>query len=410
MGTIKEFRHLGHGGRYLVGDFMFGMSNVVYKWMCPVVLVSGGASAATVSLLAIVLFCASLLGALTGGAVRRFSTLRSRVAITYVGSVCCIAATGIALYQTPSSIAVITLIFASGFQAIAYSFYVPVRRSLPFALYTGETRTAALQLFQLSYYISILSGPALGSLLWVSTDMRAVHAFTLILGIVGGGLLVWLAGSFGSLPKDMFASERSPLIGSLRIITSRRSTRSALALDALTSIFVTSPLMLVWFANSLGAPEWSGALQSAVGLGGAITLTLPLNGIVSGATSRGLTFVSILSCLYITLGYLTLHHPFGSHASFGVSLVLCAICGAVSSLFILWRTLVVQEDLDGGTRTAAASIEHLVTTSGPKLGDVRLTLFLTHAPASIALIAGPMIALAVCSIGALLTLRSDRND
>lgn len=79
-------------------------------------------------------------------------------------------------------------------------------------------------------------------------------------------------------------------------------------------------------------------------------------------------------------------------------------------MFILWRALVVQAGLDGGTRIAAASIEHLVTTSGPKLGDVRLTLFLTHAPANIALIAGPMIALAVCPIVALLALRSDRND
>lgn len=167
-------------------------------------------------------------------------------------------------------------------------------------------------------------------------------------------------------------------------------TRASLSVDFLLSALVTAPTMLVWVASELGRVELSGILQSAVGLGGAIGLVLPIARRLTGGIRVGMLLAGVQCVLYVFLG---LTPPLW------ICGLICVLSGVCVSWFVLWRTLFIQSKVDDAGRGAAASVEYLVTTSGPKLGDARLSALVSVFPREVALVGGPLLGAVLLGAG-----------
>jgi MFS family permease len=139
-----------------------------------------------------------------------------------------------------------------------------------------------------------------------------------------------------------------------------------------------------------GRPEILGLFTTAIAVGGVVASVL------SGlATRRARPGVVLLICGSVWAAGLGLA---GLASSLPVLLALLAVAGAADTWAVVSRGTVVQSTVPDAYRGRMASLEHIVGTAGPHVGNVRAGLVAAASSGGAALALGGLAAMAATGV------------
>jgi MFS family permease len=254
----------------------------------------------------------------------------------------------------------------------------PARRTFIPALLKGDRLAAGLALNHLSFQLSLLLGPAAAGLVtagWGTAWCFVVDAATF------GFALIGIAG----LPRGVPGAEGRPgaaaVADGLRFTLRTPEVRGAFLAD-LAATVLAMPFALFPVINEErfgGRPEILGLFSTAVAVGG--VLASVLSGLATHRRHPGTVLLACGTVWAVSLGVV------GFSAHLPVVLALLAVAGAADTWAVVSRGTVVQSSTPPGYRGRVSSLEHIVGSAGPQLGNLRagLVAAATSGGASLAL-------------------------
>jgi MFS family permease len=244
----------------------------------------------------------------------------------------------------------------------------PAKRTFIPALLSGERLAAGLALTHLSFQLAMLLGPATAGLItaqWGTTWCFVIDAVTF------GFALIGIAG----LPRGVQGAPGRPgaaaIRDGLRFSVRTPEVRGAFLAD-LAATLLAMPIALFPVINEErfgGRPEILGLFTTAVAVGG--VLASVLSGLATHRRRPGTVLLVCGAIWAVALGLAGLSgHLF-------VVLGLLAVAGGADTWAVVSRGTVVQSSTPPAYRGRVASLEHIVGTAGPELGNLRAGLVAT---------------------------------
>jgi MFS family permease len=244
----------------------------------------------------------------------------------------------------------------------------PAKRTFVPALLSGERLAAGLALLHLSFQLAMLAGPAAAGLItarWGTTWCFAIDAATF------GFALIGIAG----LPRGVKGAQGRPGAAAIRdgLAFSARTpeVRGAFLAD-LAATLLAMPIALFPVINQErfgGRPEILGLFTTAVAVGG--VLASVLSGLATHRRHPGTVLLVCGAVWAVALGLV------GLSGHLLVVLGLLAVAGGADTWAVVSRGTVVQSSTPAAYRGRVASLEHIVGSAGPQLGNVRAGLVAT---------------------------------
>jgi MFS family permease len=270
----------------------------------------------------------------------------------------------------------------------------PAKRTFIPALLSGERLAAGLALTHLSFQLAMLLGPATAGLItaqWGTTWCFVIDAVTFGLALIG------IAG----LPRGVRDGAGRPgaaaVRDGLRFSVRTPEVRGAFLAD-LAATLLAMPVALFPVINEErfgGRPEILGLFTTAVAVGGVLA------SVVSGlATRRRHPGTVLLVCgavWAVSLGLV------GVSGNLVVVLALLAVAGGADTWAVVSRGTVVQSSTPPAYRGRVASLEHIVGSAGPELGNLRAGLVATVTSGGASLAIGGVLGVAATGLIAVTT-------
>jgi MFS family permease len=254
----------------------------------------------------------------------------------------------------------------------------PAKRAFIPVLLSGERLAAGLAVQHLSFQLAMLLGPATAGLItaqWGTTWCFVIDAVTFAFALIGiAGLPRGVQGGAG---KPGVAAIRDGLRFSVRT----PEVRGAFLAD-LAATLLAMPMALFPVLNEErfgGRPEILGLFTTAVAVGGVAASVL--SGLATHRRRPGLVLLVCGTIWAVALGLV------GLSGSLVVVLGLLAVAGGADTWAVVSRGTVVQSSTAAAYRGRVASLEHIVGTAGPELGNLRagLVAAVTSGGASLAI-------------------------
>lgn len=345
-------------------------------------LITGSATA--IGLVAAAQLVGGLLLALGGGALADVVDRRRLMIVAQLAMMGTSGVLGVvAMQPDPSLLWLVVLAFVL---AALAPLEHPARVASVARLVPAERLTAALALTSLNFQASSIIGPAIAGLLITAFDLPAAYA----LQAAGYG---WASILSLRLPALAPASApgRGPLallLDGVRFVRRRRVVLSTFALDLNAMVFgLPVALLPVLAIDVFGAgPAAVGLLAASRGVGA--LLAAVLSGWMSRVQHPGRGAIAAVAMFSVATGILAV-----TGLPLMAAVVAIAVCGAADLISAVFRNSIVQATTPDELRGRVAALHGLVTTGGPRVGDVRAALMTDVFGAAVALGVGGMAAL-----------------
>jgi predicted MFS family arabinose efflux permease len=270
----------------------------------------------------------------------------------------------------------------------------PARRTFVPALLAGERLAAGLALNHLSFQLAMLLGPAAAGLVtaqWGTTWCFVVDAVTF------GFALVGIAG----LPSGVQPAEGRPGVAAVRDgfrFTARTPEVRGAFLADLAATLLAMPVALFPVLNAErfgGRPEILGLFTTAVAVGG--VLASVLSGLATHRRRPGLVLLVCGAVWAVSLGLV------GVGGDLLIVLGLLAVAGGADTWAVVSRGTVVQSSTPPQYRGRVSSLEHIVGSAGPQIGNLRAGLVAAATSGGASLALGGVTALVATGLIAVTT-------
>ncbi len=260
----------------------------------------------------------------------------------------------------------------------------PAKQTFTPVLLSGHRLAAGLALNHLSFQLAMLLGPAAAGLVtarWGTTWCFVIDAVTF------GFALIGIAG----LPRGVQGATGRPGAAAIRdglAFTVRKPEVRGAFLADLAATLLAMPVALFPVINEErfgGRPEILGLFTTAVAVGG--VLASVLSGLATHRRRPGTVLLVCGAVWAVALGLVGLsgHLP--------AVLGLLAVAGAADTWAVVSRGTVVQSSTPPAYRGRVASLEHIVGSAGPQLGNLRAGLVATVTSGGASLAVGGVLGL-----------------
>jgi MFS family permease len=258
----------------------------------------------------------------------------------------------------------------------------PAKRAFVPALLSGERLAAGLALNHLSFQLAMLLGPAAAGLItarWGTTGCFVIDALTF------GFALIGIAG----LPRGVHDARGRPGTGAIRdglAFTARTPAVRGAFLADLAATLLAMPFALFPVINEErfgGRPEILGLFTTAVAVGG--VLASVLSGLATHRRHPGTVLLVCGGIWAVALGLV------GLSGHLLIVLGLLAVAGGADTWAVVSRGTVVQASTPAAYRGRVASLEHIVGSAGPQLGNLRAGLVASVTSGAAALAVGGVL-------------------
>ena len=354
----REFRLLWFG------QVVSGMGNQITRIALPFQVYVLTGSTLAIGALVLAQLIPILVFSLGAGSVADAVDRRKLLIVTQVGmGLTSTALVGLALMPSPPLIAIFIVAFlAAGLGSVDG----PTRSAAIPRLVTPGHLPAAIALNQLNFQMASVVGPAIGGLLLATLGLAGAYAADVLsfAASLAALLVIGPLAPVGRVTRPGLAAIRE----GLRYAADRRVILSTFAIDLVAMIFGMPTALFPVLALDIFkvGPIGVGLLAAAPGVGaffGAL-----LSGWVSRVkrTGRAVALAVIVWGLAITgFGLATF--------SFPLALFLLAVAGAADVLSAVFRSTIIQLEAPDELRGRVMSIQTLVVTSGPRMGDLEAT-------------------------------------
>ncbi len=270
----------------------------------------------------------------------------------------------------------------------------PTRSASIPRLVPQERLPAAIALNQLNHQMASIVGPAIGGLLIATVGLSGAYAANLVTIVAAFGALVAIRPlpPLGAVSRPGLAAIRE----GLRFARQRRAILGSFAIDLNAMIFGMPTALFPVLALEVfqTGPAGFGLLAAAPGAGA--FLGALLSGWVSSVRRTGRVILLAVACwgLAITaFGLVTF--------SFPLALVFLALAGTADVFSAVLRSTLVQLETPDALRGRVMSIQSLVVTSGPRLGDMKAAAVAALTSPQFAVVSGGIL----CLLGVLVVAR-----
>ena len=376
---------LDHDFRWLwAGQAISGIGNQITRLALPYQVYAQTGSTLAIAGVTLFQLIAILLFSLGAGSVADAVDRRRLLRITQLGMMACSATLAILAFQ-PS--APLPALFAVAFASAAFgSMDQPARSSSIPRLVPRERLPAAIALGQLNFQIASVVGPTIAGILIATVGLPAAYLAD----------VATFAASFVAL---FVIAPLPPLVDAVRpgLSAIREGLRYAVRHKVILSTYVIDlDAMIFGMPTSLfpalaldvfhAGPQGLGLLAAAPSVGA--LLGALLSGWVSRVRRVGLAVIVSVAIwgLAITLFGLTAF-------SFALALVFLAIAGAADVVSAVFRSTIVQLAVPDQLRGRVSSINLLVVTSGPRIGDIEAAAVASVIGAQASVISGGLLCL-----------------
>jgi MFS family permease len=354
-----------------------------------------------VGLLSLVQLVPILLFALGGGAIADAVDRRRLLLVTQVG----LAATALALMllallpETPVLALYGVAFVSAGLAAVDQ----PTRTSATPRLVPPERLQAAISMNQLVFNGAAVIGPAIGGIVLAVAGIAAAYAIDLVT-YAAAIVAVLMIAPIPPAPGAVRPSLRSIAEG-LRYARSRREVLATFAIDTSAMVFGSPRSLFPALALDVFrvGPAGVGLMASAVGLGAF------LGAVFSGWTTKVrrpgravLVAVAIWSLGIAGFGLATF--------SFPLALLFLAIAAGADVISAVLRSGIVQRLTPDALRGRVSSIQILVVTGGPRIGDAEASAVAALAGTQFSVVSGGVLSLIGLGVVALAMPEFDRLD
>ncbi|HEV8244617.1 MAG TPA: MFS transporter, partial [Polyangiaceae bacterium] len=300
---------------------------------------------------------AVVLWLVTGQVADRFD--RSRILSTchIVLALCALGLMGVSLSGVHSTAPIYAILVLVGG---ARAFGGPAAQALMPNLVPKSDLQNAIAWSSSTWQIAVVTGPALGGLLYAATSATAVYGAQLLLELVSIGYFVSIATrSRGQAQVRSFGE----LVMGLRYVVREKLLLGAISLDLFAVLLGGAVALLPVFARDIlhTGPSGLGLLRSAPAAGAgltAIALAYRPIGRRAGPTMLACVFVFGLS----TIG-------FGLSRHFALSLLALAVAGATDMVSVFVRQSLVQLNTPDAMRGRVAAVNLVFIGASNELGE-----------------------------------------
>ena len=271
----------------------------------------------------------------------------------------------------------------------------PAQKAATFTIVTRERLNSAVALDQAANQLASVLGPALGGILIGTFGLPAAYALAAASFLCLGGAALLIRhplaaagpglGRFRAIQEGITYVRRTPVVGSTMVMDF-----TAMLFGFPVALFPA--LALTVFA--VGAPGL-GLLVSAIAVG-ALAASV-LSGPLTAMRRKGIG-VTVLFAIWGTAIAL-----FGlASFSFPLALLLLAVAGAADIGAAVLRASIVQSTIPDAMRGRVTSINSLIATGGPRLGDFEATIVAGLTSVRFSVVSGGVL----CVLGTLVVARA----
>ena len=343
------------------GQAVSGIGNQVTRLALPYQVYAQTGSTLAIAGLTLFQLIPILVFSLGAGSVADAVDRRRLLRVTQLGMMACSAILAVLALQ-PS--VPLPALFAVAFASAAFgSMDQPARSASVPRLVARERLPAAIALGQLNFQIASVVGPALGGVLIATVGLPGAYLVD----------VATFAASFVALfmiaPLPPLAQAARPGLAAigegLRFAWRRRVILATYVIDLDAMIFGMPQSLFPALALDVfhAGPTGLGLLAAAPSIGA--LLGALLSGWVSRVRRVGLAVIVAVAIWGVAITLFGL-----STFSFVLALVFLAVAGGADVLSAVFRSTIVQLAVPDQLRGRLASIQILVVTSGPRIGDI----------------------------------------
>ena len=275
-------------------------------------------------------------------------------------------------------------------QATLTSVDNPARRTFTPRLLPGELLPAGLALNQLTFQVTLVTGPALAGLITAAGGLRLCY---LVDAVSFGAALYSVARLPAMRPTgDLPRRSLQAVADGLRYIVATRPVAGAFLTD-LSATVLGLPVALFPAINAErfgGSPQTLGLLTTAIGVGGVLgsAFSGPLGHIVRPGRAM-LTTVTVWGAALAV---------FGLAGHLWLALVSLAVAGAADTNTVVLRSTIVQTLIPDELRGRISAAEYVVGVGGPLLGNLESGVVGSLASPAISAVSGGLGTIAGAAI------------
>ncbi|WP_066933792.1 MFS transporter [Microtetraspora fusca] len=338
-----------------------------------------------------------LLG-LVGGSLADALDRRALVRATTAGQL--VMGAGLVAQAAAGNRSVLLLLALIAAESGCSALGAPARRTFPVRLLPADQVAAGLALQNVVFQASMLVGPALGGMLLAQWGYPVAYAVQALAGAASLIAVIRLpamptprAEGDDPHPSHGTGGRRRPAQGGWGIILRRPTLWGSFATD-LAATLLAMPIALFPLINEIrfdGNPRTLGLFLSSIAVGGLGA------GLFSGTVTR-LRRSGVVQLLAAGVWGLALA-GFGLAGPLWLALGCLAIAGAADTVSVVTRGALVQLETPDRYRGRVASVEHVIGSAGPQVGNFRGGLLASVTSAPVALLVGGLSAtLAVVAV------------
>ncbi len=376
---------LDHDFRWLwAGQVISGIGNQVTRLALPYQVYRMTGSTLAIAGLTLSQLIPILVFSLGAGSVADAVDRRRMLRITQVGLMCC-SLTLLLLALQPS--VSLLVLYAVAFVTAAFgSLDQPARSSSIPRLVARERLPAAIALNQLNFKFASVAGPTLAGILIATIGLPGAYLADVVSFTASLAALAIIA------PIPPLAGTARPGLAAiregLRFARRRRVILSTYVIDLNAMIFGMPTSLFPALALDVfhTGPAGLGLLAAAPSVGA--LLGALLSGWVSIVRRVG---IAVIAAVAVWGAAITL---FGLSAfSFALALLFLAVAGGADVLSAVFRNTIVQLETPDQLRGRISSINILVVTSGPRIGDIEAALVASLVGVQASVVSGGILCL-----------------
>jgi MFS family permease len=366
------------------GQAISGIGNQITRLALPYQVYRETGSTLAIAGLALVQLIAILAFSLGAGSLADAVDRRRMLRFTQVAMLAC--SLTLAILALLPSVPLLLLYAVAFATAAAGSLDQPARASAIPRLVPRERLPTAIALNQLNFQTASVVGPAVAGILIATIGLAGAY-FVDVLTFAGS-----LTALFAIAPIPPLTGATRPGLAAiregLRFIRQRRVILSTYVIDLNAMIFGMPTSLFPALALDVFhvGPQGLGLLAAAPSVGA--LLGALLSGWVSTVRRIGL---AVFVAVAIWGGAITL---FGlSASSFALALLFLAIAGAADVISAVFRSTIIQLAAPDHLRGRVTSVNLLVVTSGPRIGDIEAAAVASVFGAQFSVVSGGLLCL-----------------
>lgn len=371
------------------GQVVAGIGNQITRLALPFQVYTLTGSTLAIAALTLVQLVPILLFALGGGSLADAVDRRRLLIATQSGlALCSLALVVLAWMGDPPLAALFAVAFVA---AGLYSVDHPARVSSIPRLVPATRLPAAIALNSLNFQAASIVGPAIAGLLIATIGL--VGAYVVDLLTFGASLAALLMirplPPLGAVTRPGLAAIRE----GLRFVRARRPILGAFLIDLIAMIFAMPTALFPVLAVDVFkvGPVGLGLLAASPAAGAFVAAFL--SGWVSGVRRIGRAVVIAVVGWGIAITAFGVTALIPAPWAFPAALLMLALAGAADIYSAILRNVIVQFETPDELRGRVSSINNLVVTSGPRIGDIESALVASLIGPGLTVVVGGLLCL-----------------